>query len=237
MKKTIAIALSFLVAPAAARAQAPGIVPATLVYNGRVEYQGQTEDGGTRRIMVSDATIGGTRAWVVVNDLKIPEGTALDSVAMAADGLRPLFRRATIGDSRLVLVAEDSVMRGQIKAPDQTVPLSIPLGEGSFLNYYALRAAFPAWPMAAGWSRTVSALELNGRSEFTPLEMAVEGDEKITVPAGEFDCWIVHVTGSGGIDERYWVSKDRHLVVRTREPIGRPGMMLQLDLASVTPAP
>ena len=53
----------------------------------------------------------------------------------------------------------------------------------------------------------------------------------ISTGAGEFDCWHVAVKGAG-IDETYWVAKDTHDIIRTREPIGGQGAMLQLDLLS-----
>ena len=54
------------------------------------------------------------------------------------------------------------------------------------------------------------------------------------VPAGEFDCWQVTVNGPG-IDERYWIGRESQEVIRTREPIGGEGAIMQLDLESFTP--
>ncbi|HSU17319.1 hypothetical protein [Longimicrobium sp.] len=237
MRRFITLALCILAAPTLARAQAVGISPGTATYAGRYEYQGQTQDGGTRRVSVSDTTIDGAHVWIVVNRLKVGDDAMLDSVGMRAGDLRPVFRRTAGDGSRLSLAMRDGVVEGQLETDEGTVRVSLRPGERSFLNYYALWAALREWPLAAGWRGTASALELNGRSEFTPLELAVEGEERIHTPAGDFDCWIVHVTGAGGIDERYWVSKPDHVVVRTREPVGPPGGMLQLDLTALTHAP
>jgi hypothetical protein len=224
--------------PAAVRAQAPGLVPRVTVYTSYAEHSdGSREPGGTRRIILARATIGGVPAWTVVNQLKVGDVSALDSVAMADGDFHPLFRHTVTSDGEhLTLDLRDSVVIGRMKSPDGSVSLSLRPGERAFMNYYALRAALQAWPLAAGWRTTASVLELNGLNRFVPLDVAVEGEEQVQVPAGDFDCWIVHVTASQGIDERYWVSKAGQFVVRTREPLAR-GLMLGLELSSVSPPP
>lgn len=236
MRNPILFTLALLAAPVAAQAQG-GIAPVVATYSSRAEYQGQTQELGMREITVTDSVVGGAHVWVVVNRMKIDRDAGADSVLMRRGDLAPLARHVAYGPSRLTLDLRDSLLVGQLKANGQNMALSIRPGERSFLNYYALRTALRDWPVAAGWRGTASALELLGRAEFTPLTLEVTGDERIRVPAGEFDCWVVHVTGAGGIDERWWVSKTGHHVVRTREPVGRQGTIMQLDLVSLVPPP
>ena len=208
-------------------------MPRVTVYTARAEHpDGSTEEGGTRRITLARATIGGAPAWVVVN--RLADDFMLDSVAVAESDFHPLFRHTVYGDGRhLTLDLRDSVLAVGREQPDDSLSLSLLPGERGFLNPWSLRAALQAWPLAAGWRTTVSMEELN---RFVPLDVAVEGEEHVQVPAGDFDCWIVHVTGGQRVDERYWVSKAGHLVVRTRERLGR-GVMLVLELSSVSPPP
>ncbi|HET7228424.1 MAG TPA: hypothetical protein VFJ16_00340 [Longimicrobium sp.] len=230
MRTAIALLVCALSVSSAA-AQAGGIAPVRAHYAAVAEMPGGgRQDVGTRDIIVADSVIGGEHAWVVVNVLKVGGQAGADSVLMRAADLRPISRRASIGDVSITVDVRDSMLTGTLKSPQGTVPVSIRAGERAFLNFYALRTALRAWPLAAGWRGTASVLELNDRSELTPLELVVEGEEKVRVPAGEFDCWRVHVTGSGGIDERWWVSKIGGHLVRTREPIGRQGAVMQLDL-------
>jgi hypothetical protein len=236
MRTTALLSIALLAMPLATKAQG-GIAPVVATYSGRGEYQGQTQDLGMREITVADSVVGGTHVWVVVNRMKIDRDAGADSVLMRRGDLAPLSRHVAYGPARLTMDLRDSMLVGQLKANGQTLPLSLRPGERSFLNYYALRTALRDWPVAAGWRATAGVLELVGRAELTPVTMEVTGDEKITVPAGEFDCWVVHVTGSGGIDERWWVSKAGHHVVRTREPVGQQGAIMQLDLVSLSPAP
>jgi hypothetical protein len=234
MRTPLLLAICLLAAPVAATAQGGGIRPLTMTYAARVEFQGETQDGGPRDITVSDTMVGGVRAWLVVHRLTVQGVPGVDSVLMRAGDLGPISRRADLG-VRLTLELVDGVMSGELRLPGGTVSLSIPPGERSFLNYHSLRTALREWPLAAGWRGTAGVLQLRGRAEFTALSLEVTGEERIRVPAGEFDCWVVHVTG--GVDERWWVSKAGHHLVRSREPFGGRGAILQLDLASLVPAP
>ncbi|HKP76932.1 MAG TPA: hypothetical protein VJT67_15485 [Longimicrobiaceae bacterium] len=236
MRKLILLAFVLLAWPLASRAQGGGIAPFVATYSARGEFQGQPQDLGTREITVADSVAGGAGVWVVVNRMTVSGQPGIDSVVMARGSLAPLSRHAVLGLARLTLDLQDSVLTGHLKAGPQVLPLSFRPGERSFLNYYALRTALRDWPVTAGWRGTAAILELLGRAELTQVTMEVTGEEKITVPAGEFDCWVVHVTGSA-IDERWWVSKAGHHVVRTREPVGRAGAIMQLDLVSLAPAP
>ena len=57
---------------------------------------------------------------------------------------------------------------------------------------------------------------------FIPVELRVEGEETITVPAGRFDCWRLSVRyAAGRVD--YWVRKSDGLGVRVLNSTGSPG--------------
>jgi hypothetical protein len=220
-------------------AQAPSVtIPAVAAgqwtYHAHAELGDQRQDMGDRTVTVSDTIIGGVHASLVVMRMELDGDAATDSVAFRASDLRPLSRSAKMGDANVLITVPptDSMARGLLTAGHSLVPLNVRLGAHSFLNYYSLRAALSTMPLGAGFVGQVEALELGGAGQFVPLRLAVEGTERVAVPAGDFECWLVHVTGNG-IDERYWVSKAERQVVRTREPIGGAGAMMQLDLKTV----
>jgi hypothetical protein len=70
-------------------------------------------------------------------------------------------------------------------------------------------------PIRVGWEDTVSTLSvsLTGAS-VSPTRMYVVGEDRVRVPAGTFDCWVVGVQteGSKGL---YWVTKNDPIVVRS----------------------
>jgi hypothetical protein len=66
----------------------------------------------------------------------------------------------------------------------------------------------------------------------------VIGREKVTVPAGVFDCWKVSL-GQSGLDSYMWVSTANHLVVRSRTiyRFGDTEFDDRVDLESMIAAP
>ena len=219
------------------RAQPPIVAPAiragVWTYAARVEMGADRQDLGSRNVSIS-LTGGDTAAWLVVMNAEMEGQALLDSVIMRRADLRPVSRHAILGRTDLTLVVVDSVAHGLLRMDSTVVPLNVRLGPRSFLSYYALRAALTELPLQNGWTGQAGVLELGGEPAFAALTLRVEGEERVTVPAGEFDCWRLAVSGPG-IDEHYWVSKVSREVIRTREPFGPPGAIMQLDLLSVVP--
>ena len=55
-----------------------------------------------------------------------------------------------------------------------------------------------------------------GSTRVLPGEFEVVGQEKLTVPAGSFDCWIVSLTTDVS-QVTYWVDKRDGFVVKTSQ--------------------
>ncbi len=213
----------------------PGLRAGDWRYSANVEVGAQRQDLGVRTVTVAPTSGDQGPSWLVVMTMQIEGQPFTDSVVMLRSDLKPVSRHAVATGTDLLLVTDDSMAHGLFTAGTSVTPLNVPLGPRSFLNYYALRAAFPELSLARGWVGTASVLELGGDPTFATLTLSVVDTERITVPAGEVDCWHLTVKGPAGIDEHYWVGKDRQDVIRTREPIGGRGAIMQLDLVSFTP--
>ncbi|HEV8382941.1 MAG TPA: hypothetical protein VGQ29_15245 [Gemmatimonadales bacterium] len=212
----------------------PAITPSQATYRSTVIYQGQSQDAGSRSITVTAVNVDKDAAWRVVSVWRYQDFVSADTVDMRRADLHPLSRHAKIGDGELMLAIVGDTAHGLLTMGNQLIPLNVPLGKAAFLNYHALRAALAGWPVDSSWRIEASVLELNVDPQFIPLRLAVDGAEHITVPAGEYDCWIVRVHGSVGrlqVDERYWVTKRDRIVVRTEEQFGNQGAQLRLELA------
>ena len=129
-------------------------------------------------------------------------------------------------------------------------PTRAALPRRSILNDYMLRALVPTWPLAQGWEMTTEMLMLGSRRPyFAPVRVGVVGEERITEPAGAFDCWVVALEGllGGGLfgsgseivlRERYWINKAHpQIVVRERRRLEEPRTRLRLDLVAFRAPP
>ena len=210
-----------------------GMRPGRWIYHTATERKGQRQTIDDRIVTVADTIVAGAPAWLVTDGTSIGGQIVADSVAFTRDH-RPLLRHAVFGKSSVTVEVApgDSMVRGVIVVGASIVPLNVRLTPHGFLNYYALRASLPDFPLSGHWVGAAETLELGGEPRFTRLRLTVEGDERLTVDAGSFECWVVHVTGAGGVDERYWVDKRWHAIVRSREPVDNAGTVMELDLAS-----
>ena len=70
-------------------------------------------------------------------------------------------------------------------------------------------------PLARGWQGSASLLGWAVRDDdvLVPIELRVEGEETITVPAGRFDCWKLSIRYAGKQLD-YWARKSDGLGVR-----------------------
>ena len=211
-------------------------MPYTASYATTARDFDQETDIGTRRITVSDTVIGGRHGWVVAQVTEIthdPLRDPTDSVVMTAD-LEPVSRRTRLGATRFVLdVRGDSVI-GWKTANGGRQTVAVPVVEGAFLNSWAHLAAFPVLPLAAGWKGRAAVLYMGDVPSFTPVTMEVMGENRITVPAGTFDCWVVDLAYPTGPHELLWISRDRHILIQ-RAGGTDDGTIITMKLTSFSP--
>lgn len=84
---------------------------------------------------------------------------------------------------------------------------------------YITEAFAPAFlmgvPLERHWARSASLLGWAVRTNdvFVPMELRVEGEERVSVPAGRYECWRLSIRFSGH-QIAYWVRKSDGLGVR-----------------------
>jgi hypothetical protein len=99
------------------------------------------------------------------------------------------------------------------------------------VNTMAVDEVLTALPLTSAWRDSASLLVIDaGGATVTPASLAVEGEEHVSVPAGEFDCWIVSVEAERAT-ERLWVTKQGQIVVRTEQLLPDLGATLVRVLA------
>lgn len=220
--------------PCDGQTRPPGVRAGEWKYSAHVELGDQRQDLGVRTISIAPTNSHQGPSWLVVMTMQVEGQTLTDSVVMQRSNLKPVSRHTVAPGTDLMLVTDDSMAHGLLTAGTSVTPLNVRLGARSFLNYYAMRAAFAELSLRVGWVGSASVLELGGDPVFANLTLSVVNAEQITVPAGAVDCWQVSVKGPG-VDEHYWIEKGRQDVIRTREPIDARGAIMQLDLVSFTP--
>jgi zinc protease len=192
----------------------------------RILFNGNPFGQETRT--VSRVQVGGRDAWqVITSDVLGPIGRQDDTTTVDAATLRPIsVRQGGTLQGQQVFVRLDYAggrVRGSSRSPGaagfeehqiDTTVTDATVDE----NELALLAV--AAPYATGARWTVPVFE-GGRGALAQVQVAVTGEESVTVPAGTFACWKVDITG-GQQPLTLYVTKDAPYTTVKLEITGAP---------------
>ncbi|GLC27516.1 hypothetical protein [Roseisolibacter agri] len=195
-----------LVLPVLAGAQEPAalpfeqvaatIKPGTWTWTAKLTANGAPQEFGTRTLTLQKAKVG--TGWLLLDAQSNAMVTMSDSLVLAAADLgavsRSLNMKTPMGDASLAMTFTADSVKGALNAPGQSQTIATRNVKGALTNDGVLLLALGRLPLSEKWSGRVELL--NPQSGATmPLTLAVKGSEKVTVPAGAFDTWVVESTG------------------------------------------
>lgn len=208
-------------APIALDRVGPTLQPATWSYRMRAIAQQQSLDLGTRRV----ALTRGAPGWMLVVNEQNPTASALDSLSLGAD-LAPRRRvvraRTQRGPATLELTFSGDSVTGAMTPPQgvgtvQRIRTTSP--KGAAASDAVVLVALGRAPLAAGWQGAMTLPDLQS-GQGVPLTLRVVRREKVTVPVGAFDAWVVEGTSKAG-RTTYWVAPGTG-VVKTVATVTQP---------------
>ncbi len=181
--------------------------------------------------------VDGTPAWRVVSikEDAAPPQAEVETLYVARSDLRLL--RRTIGVSpyrrwqRIDIRQrfQGDSLTGRMTTEGPSIGAGRPIARTlrfAFAPYFSdvfAPVVFMAVPLSSTWKGSASLLgwAVIDSDVFTPIELRVEGEERIAVPAGTFDCWRISVRFAG---ERmaYWVRRSDGLGVRLLDDLNVP---------------
>ena len=186
---------------------------------------------GDQHFIVSALDYAGTPALLFARNGIEGVALASDSLVVRRDDLRPLHWIATHGVARVAAEFTPDSIFGAMTSPLGKQNVVLPNRGDILVNTMAVDAVIASLPLSATWRDSASLLVIDrGGSALTPATFAVEGEEHVTVPAGEFDCWIVSVEAERA-SERLWVTKQGQVVVRSEQILPDLGATLVRTLA------
>lgn len=194
---------------------------------------------GTHVISIQAAAHGGRPAWAVVDHRESAPPfivrTAIDTALLDSASLRVVRWEADAGGARFVAAFANDSIYGGGSAPGagsasagarQT--FSIPAPRHAVTSEGALEAALQTVAFHAGWATEASMIvvDLDTARTFT-LQLTVEREEQVEIPAGIFDAWVVSAR-AGHARRSFWIDKVTGVVLRTSEtPRHMPGLIVE----------
>jgi hypothetical protein len=170
----------------------------------------------------------GTPAYVFARNGQQGVTALTDSLTVRRADLQPLHWIASQGVAHVAAEFTLDTIFGAMTSPLGKQTIVLPNRGDVLVNVMSVDATLAALPLTATWRDSATMLVVDaGGTALTPVSLAVEGEEHITVPAGEFDCWIVGIETERA-SARFWVTKQGQVVARSEQP------MPQLDGATMT---
>jgi hypothetical protein len=189
--------------------------PSELVYQTTLERDAGTTLLGVRTITVSSATYAGTPAWLLLETRSGEGGLATDSLFTDITSLRPMHWSSIMGSARLAAEFRGDTAFTATSAPTGRRSMIAVVPQGTFVSGAMLETVLRLLPLQTAWedSATTLTVSLNG-SAILPTRLSVIGEDRVRVPAGTFDCWVVSVRAEGARG-LYWITKRDPIVVRS----------------------
>lgn len=212
------------------------ILPGVLHYEVIVTGDSGVRTIGSHTIAIAEAAHGGRAAWQVAEHREshppLRVMTAVDTVVVDRLSLAPLRWDATAANGRFVAAIAGDTMYGGTSGPGVRRTFVTPLAPLTITSEAALDLVLRGSALHPGWvADAVMAVVDLGGPRLLGLRLQVEREERVEVPAGQFDVWAV-TARSGTAEKWLWVDKRSGIVVRTAQsPASMPGMILERVLA------
>lgn len=197
---------------------------------------------GDQQFAVTPMDYAGTPAWMLAAVGQQGVVAMVDSLVVRRADLQPLHWTASLGVTRLAVEFTRDTVFGAMSSPLGKQNLVFANRADMLVNTMEVDVLLASVPLAIGWRDSASVLVVDaGGAAVAPAMLVLEGEEPITVPAGEFDCWIVSLESERGA-ERLWVSKLGQVVVRSEQILPQLGgavlrrELVQTDNPALVPA-
>lgn len=198
-----------------------------------------TEASERHRVRVSHTRYARRPAWMVNTAKETEYGWSdyPDTAYVDAASLRPQYAVAYLGNERRTRIVQtfwsDSgsqsiEITGRMKTSLRGV-MALPFPPNAvFTNDWSqlrFRVLLPAFPLTRGWRGSLYQTGLFSKSEpgtlvqrAVPLNLRVVGRQRVSVPAGTFDCWRVEMESHLGDTQRWtmWVSRDQGWTIKAQ---------------------
>jgi hypothetical protein len=197
------------------RVDASRLQPSEFAYQTTLERDASTTVVGTRTVTVSPTNYAGTPAWLLL-ETRLDNGIpAADSLITSVGDLRPIHWSSPLGDSRLSMEFRGDTAYGATSVPGGRRSIVAVIPRRSIINAAMLETVLRLAPLQTAWEDSTAVVTVSASGNAVlPARLSVIGEDRVRVPAGTFDCWVVSVRADQARG-MYWVTKQDPIVVRS----------------------
>jgi hypothetical protein len=189
--------------------------PGEFVYQTTLERDASTTTLGVRTVTISRTTYAGVPSWLLLETRTGDGIPAADSVFADLTTLRAIHWSSSQGQARVAAEFRGDSVFGATSAPQGKRSIVAAVPGGTLVSAAMLETELRLLPLQSTWEDSTTMLTVTtGTNAVLPTRIAVIGEDRVSVPAGAFDCWVVSVRAdvAKGL---YWVTKQDPVVVRS----------------------
>jgi hypothetical protein len=186
---------------------------------------------GEIEVRVAESTYAGSPSWLLTTVGQRAGALVADSLWVARADLKPQHWSAALGPARLVAEFTRDTIYSAITEPLGRRSLVASRVPKLLVSEAMTDVVLGLLPLDSTFSDSVAVMAIDiGATASPPARIFVEGQEKVVVPAGTFDAWIVSLESERGA-MRLWVGKDDHLVLKAEQTLpAMNGAVLRREL-------
>lgn len=198
------------------RVDASHLTPGQFVYQTLLERDVNGTPLGTRTVSAAASNYAGAPALLLLETRTGDAIPATDSLFVDPATLHPIHWGSSIARAKLSVEFRGDSVFGGTTAPAGRKSIVAGLPAGTLINGAMLETVLRLLPLQTAWEDSAATISvaINGVTTL-PTRIAVIGEDRVRVPAGQFDCWVVSVRAGDASRGLYWVTKRDPIVVRS----------------------
>jgi hypothetical protein len=214
--KEITVDVKTVEMPRRVDAAASALKPAAPLQPGEASYKAGIEMAGQSMTMTMKSEIkDDSGAWVVTETTQTPAGPAIDTSVLDKESLTLKKRAIKQGPIEINYEIKENKISGTMSMGGQQRPIAADSGGAIFAEGTAGNAAIVALPLAEGYTGVFRSFDVQ-QQKIAVKQLKVVSVEKVTVPAGAFEAFVVEITSAEGNpgSTTLWIAKDSRKVVK-----------------------
>lgn len=191
------------------------LTPGTFTYSTVLEKDVNGTPLGNRTVSAAQTNYASTPAWLLVESRSGDAIPGVDSL-FVDQTLHPIHWGSTIGRARLSAEFRGDSLFGGTTSPGGRRSMVAGFPDGTLVSGAMLETVLRLLPLQAAWEDSAAMLSISLNAVTTlPTRISVIGEDRVRVPAGQFDCWVVSVRAGDQSRGMYWVTKQNPIIVRS----------------------
>jgi dipeptidyl aminopeptidase/acylaminoacyl peptidase len=208
--KTVSLPKKVDAAAVAAPKPAAPLAPGTYKYVATIKL-------GEREIKMNLATAikEENGALSITDTMSTPVGDVTDTATLDRNTLVLLRRSVRQGEVSMDIAFNDNKATGTMKMGGEDKAIAVDLGGPLFADGAGSSQVIATLPLVEGYTTAFRNFDIQ-KQKAKLMQLAVAGEETVTVPAGKFDAFKVElVSAEGGAEKStLWIAKDSRKMVR-----------------------